>query len=681
MNILIVGNILKDVYLRMDSRTESFELDKHGVNWLELSFNAKEHRFFSRFSAFGGAAVSLEVLHKMGLTASINGSDLHFNNDGLETTSHIKTYRYILTHDDNVSYLVPSEYEPVQFTEPKQAPDYLYIDRSAELTPDTTARIQAYLDHNSNTKLILYIRDLENSSATDLLPYANLVFFENNSENAELLRAPSAIETDTLICPDPTAPRIPSKASRKQRKEHNNAILSQISPEQAVFVSETEISYKDFTVPISVDRVDTMTHLSVYSIIASTVLGGFILGEPVENSLRLAKLNVENSTLNATLSLEELQNLALTVSHADNLELIAASLMMQGKGILAADESGGSIEKKFDQLKIANTMDNRHSYRNIFFTTPDIEQYLNGVILFDETARDHADGGQSYVDFLISKRIIPGIKVDQGLAPLPTPVATEVEENEGSAEQSSDLETRLTEATPVVEETITQGLDSLSERLKEYYQMGLRFAKWRSAFTLTLDDQGEIVTPSHYAIRENCKALAEYAKKCQSAGLVPIVEPEIMYDGYYNIEKCAEATGKVLDELFVQLANYGVNLRACILKTNMVLAGKQMHAQSTPAQVGQFTARTLKNHVPYQLAGVVFLSGGQTPEQATDNLSAIMAQGPYPWPLTFSFARALQDPALFTWKGRNNNLGAARKAFIDQLKLTAKALYNSADKW
>lgn len=663
MNILIVGNVLKDVYLRMDARSESFELDKHGTNWLELSFDAREHHFFSRFSSYGGAAISLEVLHKLGLNAEINGSSLHFVRDGLESQEHVKTYRYILTYDDNVSYLVPSEYEPVRFVEPVKPAsparqvDYLYIDRSAELTTETAEQIRQYLDQNQEVKLVLYLRNLENMAATSLIPYANLIFFEDNKLNAELLHAPAAIETDLVVCPEVGAPFDLEKQQKDKREAESN-LLSQVSPEQAVFVSETDISYKNFTVPISVDRVDTMTHLSVYSTIASTILGGFILGETVEDALKLAKLNVENATLNATLTLEELKRLAATTSHADNLELIAASLMMPGKGILAADESGGSIEKKFTKMKIKDTFENRHAYRDLFFTTPDLEKYISGMILFDETARDCADDRRPYVDLLTARRIIPGIKVDQGL------VSREEAVTPGGAGA------KLLEG-----ETVTQGLEGLSERLKEYYQMGLRFAKWRAAFALTLDDLGEIVTPSHFAIRENCKILAEYAKKCQSAGLVPIVEPELMYDGYYNIEKCAEATGKILDELFMQLLNYGVNLRACILKVNMVMAGKQMRVQSTPEKVGQWTARTLRDHVPAEVAGVVFLSGGQMPMQAVDNLEAVIEQGPFPWPVTFSFARALQDPALETWRGDNSNAGAARKAFIEQVKNAARALH------
>ena len=220
---------------------------------------------------------------------------------------------------------------------------------------------------------------------------------------------------------------------------------------------------------------------------------------------------------------------------------------------------------------------------------------------------------------------------------------------------------------PDSEETYTKGLDNLPKRLREYREMGLRFAKWRAAFNLTLSDSGEILTPTTHAIEENCRILAEYAKTCQSAGLVPIVEPELVYDGNYPIEKNIEITSKILDSLFRELKNFKVNLHATILKVNMVLAGKQFKVQSTYEEVGQATAKVLKKHVPPELAGIVFLSGGQDVEQATENLKEIIKNGPFPWPVTFSFARALQDPTLYAWQGNNNHKKQAREAFLARL--------------
>lgn len=601
MNILVVGNVIKDIYLNLDSRTENFETDKNHIKWLNLAFNAEEHFFFNRNSNFGGAAVTLEVLSRMNLSTTITGSDLKMTDDGFITNQSAKTYRYILVADGNPCYITPTNHEITNFATPDTFYDYIYIDRSALLSPTAVTKISSYLDLSKNTKLITYLKNQNDTNLNQLVPQSDLVFYETKK-------------------PD-------------------------IPPEKLIHISETNLSYQNIHEVISVERIDMMTHLSAYSIAAATILGSFIIGKSVEESLRLARINVENSTLNSTLNLAELQEISDKQNPEENLELIAASLVLAKKGILAADESGGSIHKKFEKLNIPDTYENRRDYRNIFFTTKDLENYVNGVILFDETARQQADNGQNFTDFLISRRIIPGIKVDQGL-----------EKFENS------------------EETYTKGLDGLGTRLREYYRLGLRFAKWRAAFEIRLDEQGNILTPTDHAITENCRILAEYASACQSAGLVPIVEPEVVYDGYYSIDQSASVTSKILDELMRKLADYHVNLRACILKVNMVIAGKQFENQSTPTEVGIKTAEVLKNHLPEDLAGVVFLSGGQTPEQATDNLREIEKNGPFPWPVTFSFARALQDPALYAWNGDNNNAEKARQAFLDRLIANTEVL-------
>ncbi len=619
MHILVVGNVIKDVYLRLDPRTESFEQDANNISWLDLSFDASSHHFFRRNSSFGGAAITMEVLGKIGLNTTIAGSDFHYDDTGAVPMNPITTYRYILTSDNGTTYFTSSTPEKTIFTTPSEQVDYLYIDRSANLTPSAIDRINAYLDFSHNTKLILYVKDAYDTTLTSIIRHADLIFLEHN-------RGKSA------------------KSSALPSSQPPHSIIANFDKNKIISLSEDTLSYLNITEHISPSRIDTMTHLSVFSILSATILGGFVLGKTVEYSLKMARINVENATLDSTLSIAELENLASS-AREDNLELIARNLVAPGKGILAADESGGSIEKKFAELSITDSFANRHAYRDIFLSSPNLQNYLNGVILFDETARDHDNSGRSYIDLLTAKRIIPGIKVDQGLAPL----------------DNSD-------------ETYTKGLDTLKSRLQEYYQMGLRFAKWRAAFNLTLSPSGEIITPSIHAIEENCRILAEYAKECQLAGLVPIVEPEVVYNGDYPIEKNAEATGRILDELFHALNEADVNLRACLLKCNMVLAGKKYKEGSTPDEVGHFTADVLKSHVPNDLAGIVFLSGGQTPEQATANLAAIIDNGPFPWPLTFSFARALQDPALNAWVGQPENLSFARDAFLARLKANAEAL-------
>lgn len=615
MNILVVGNILKDVYLNIDTRTEHLESDNHGTEWLDLGFNASEHHFYNRISSLSGAAVSLEVLSKLGLPATIAGSSLHLTPDGLSPSTSISSHRYILIANEHPCYLAPSEYQVTDFTPPAQPVDYLYIDRSAELSADAAANISAYLDISRSTKLILYLRHLSSPHLTSLIPRASLVFFENNRGPAELSQALASFAID---------------------------------PAKLVSISDTKLSYLNTSEHISISRVDISTHLSIYSVASATILGSFILGHSVPHALALARANVEHSRLNTSLSLAALEGVVQSTSPSANIELIAASLMLPHKGILAADESGGSIQKKFASLDIPDTYSTRRDYRNLFFTTHSVEKYLTGVILFDETTHQLADTGQTFVDYLISRRIIPGVKVDQGLAKFPNSL-----------------------------ETYTKGLDGLSTRLASYHAQGLRFAKWRAAFELHLSTTGAILTPTSHAITENCRILAKYASACQAADIVPIVEPELVYDGYYSIEQASTVTGQILDELFTALAAAKVNLRACILKVNMVLAGKHYPHPSTPAEVGHATATTLRAHVPAELAGIVFLSGGQTPQQATANLAAITSNGPFPWPITFSFARALQDPALYAWAGDNTHADAARQAFLARLIANTDALKNS----
>ena len=613
MNILVVGNVLKDVYLNLDNRTENFEVDKNNTKWLNLSFNASEHNFFNRNSSLGGSAVSLEVFEKMGISATISDSDLKFKDGDLIYSFPIDPHRYILISGENeVSYLVPSKYRFSDFTPPADSYDYLYIDRSAKLNLNTIKKIHAYLDISKKTKLIYYAKNFHNSNLDSLVSRASLVFYEKPKT------------------------KISDEEYLKLRK---------LDPEKTIIISDNLLSYKNLSERISLERIDVLTHLSIYSITSATILAGFILGYSVEHSLKLARANVENSKISSALYLKELEKLASVKSPKENLELIANSLVLPKKGILAADESGGSIKKKFAKLGIPDTFENRRDYRNLLLTTSNLENYVNGVILFDETARQFADNGQTFVDYLIGRRIIPGIKVDEGL-----------ETFKGSTE------------------TYTKGLLNLPERLKEYYEMGLRFAKWRSAFEITHSESGEILTPSTSAIEKNCQILSEYAKECQIAGLAPIVEPEVVYDGNYTIEECEKITAKILDTLFLELARFNVNLRACILKVNMITAGKQYKIASTPEEVGEKTAKVLKEHVPENLAGVVFLSGGQTPEQATKNLAEITKNGPFPWPVTFSFARALQDPALYTWKGDNADIDASHTAFLERLIANTKVL-------
>jgi fructose-bisphosphate aldolase, class I len=321
------------------------------------------------------------------------------------------------------------------------------------------------------------------------------------------------------------------------------------------------------------------------------------------------------------------------------LETTAQALVAPGKGILAIDESFPSIKKRFDSIGIESTEETRRAYRDLLITTPGIGEHISGMILFDETIRQATAAGTPFPRVLQDAGIIPGIKVDQG--------AKDMALHPG--------------------EKITEGLDSLRERLMEYRGLGARFAKWRAVITI-----GDGI-PSPGCIEANAQALACYAALCQEGGLVPIVEPEVLMDADNTIERCYEVTEATLRRVFAALYEQRVVLERLILKTNMVIAGKQCPVQNSVEEVAEQTVRCLRNSVPAAVAGIVFLSGGQKAEPATAHLNAMHQMGSLPWPLSFSYGRALQDPALKTWAGKFGNVSAAQKALYHRAKCNGLA--------
>ena len=330
---------------------------------------------------------------------------------------------------------------------------------------------------------------------------------------------------------------------------------------------------------------------------------------------------------------------------ATELESTAQALVAERKGILAADESFPTIEKRFKSIQIESTEENRRAYRDMLFTTPGLEEYISGVILFDETIRQSAGDGTGFAELLSSKGMIPGIKVDAGakdLALFPG-------------------------------EKVTEGLDGLRGRCEEYYSMGARFTKWRAVITI-----GDGV-PTDFCIHANGHALARYAALSQEAGLVPIVEPEVLMDGAHSIDDCYEATQRTLKALFMQLELHRVSLPGLLLKTNMVISGKEASNRAGVEDVARRTVEVLKETVPADVPGVVFLSGGQSDEEATAHLNAMNklgAQGSgggHPWELSFSYGRALQAPSLDAWKGEASNVDAGQRALYHRAKLNGLA--------
>jgi len=312
-----------------------------------------------------------------------------------------------------------------------------------------------------------------------------------------------------------------------------------------------------------------------------------------------------------------------------DLEKVAAAMVATDKGILAADESTGTIKKRFDKIKLESTADSRRAYRELLFATPGMAKSISGVIFYDETLRQKTSAGVPFPEYLSKLGVLPGIKVDMGAKPM----------------------------AGFPNETITEGLDGLRERLIEYYQLGARFAKWRAVI-----DIGAGI-PTAYAIHANAHALARYAALCQEQNIVPIVEPEVLMDGDHTIERCEEVTSAVLTEVFHQLAGHRIHLEGMILKPNMVISGKKCPQQASPEAVAAATVRCLKRHVPSAIPGIAFLSGGQSPAQATLHLSLMNALGNLPWQLTFSYGRALQDAALSAWGGKPASVEAGQKEF------------------
>ncbi len=323
----------------------------------------------------------------------------------------------------------------------------------------------------------------------------------------------------------------------------------------------------------------------------------------------------------------------------EQLKTTAQALVAPGKGILAADESTGTITRRLSSINVESTYENRRAYREMLFTTEGIEEYISGVILFEETLEQEGPNGVPFPDLLAERGIIPGIKVDTGakdLALFPG-------------------------------ELVTEGLDGLRERLSRYKDMGARFAKWRAVIKI-----GDHL-PSQGCIEANAHALARYAALCQEAGLVPIVEPEVLMDGAHSIDRCAQVTEATLQTTYDWLYRFRILLEGSLLKPNMVLPGDRADQQASPEEIAEATVEVLERSVPAAVPGMVFLSGGQSAEEATANLNAMNAMGTHPWELSFSFGRALQQPSLHAWEGKAENIEEAQALFFKRARLNGAA--------
>lgn len=638
-SIYIVGNVTKDVYLRLDNRLSDLHPDENGTYWLDLPFNNHYHRYFKRTSVFGGSAVSCDVLKRLGFDPSVSGYNASFD-ENLSFQPDLgqdHTYRYIICKDNDTAIFAPSTIYETTWNQPKDNPDILILDRPSILPETEKQDLLNYLNDRPDIDFYCWInKDLLGSPK-----FANL--FATRAKMVFVALKDIAIKnvSDTTV-------------KDVAQKYLDLGVKTVVAIDEDTIFIKTPDEFAKVSWSLG-EKTDLFTSLTTKTTISSTIIAADILGRNLDESLLFAKYNTETSTLSnartesalddlisdkkyEVIFMEESDSQEATVEN--QLHKIAKDLVAPGKGILAADTSGGSTEVRFKKYGIPFTEENRRNYRNMLFTTPDLDKYVNGVIMFDETARQFADNGQNYTDFLSSLDIIPGIKVDEGKEDLPG--------FDG--------------------EQITLGLDNLKNRLKEYSAMGLKFAKWRAAFEVGKDK------PSNGAIAANVQALARYALDCQEAGIVPIVEPEVVYDGNFTIEQCKEATSRVLFALFTELDLLRVDLKGILLKTNMVMAGKQSESQSTPEEVASATVEVLKEYVPADVPGIVFLSGGQSMEQATDNLAAISKLGPFNWQVTFSYDRALQESAMETWSKDMASNPPAQAAFTERLVANTDAI-------
>lgn len=330
--------------------------------------------------------------------------------------------------------------------------------------------------------------------------------------------------------------------------------------------------------------------------------------------------------------------------HVKLYETVAA-LMAHGKGILAADESDSTAGKRLEMVHLPNEESNRQDFREMMFTAPGVEEYLSGVILYDSTLKSGTDDGTPFGELLISRGIVPGIKVDLG---------------------TKDFE-------GFKGEVVTQGLDNLEERFKEYYDLGARFAKWR--MVVTIDDS----IPTDECLEANAVMMARYAQIAQKTGIVPMLEPEVIFAGGHDIARAEAVTTRAIQILFHTMMRYKVDLEGLILKSSMVLAGDLYPEPSTPAEIANATLRTFHMSVPYAVGGIVFLSGGQTPKRATENLNAIAKLGAQPWPITFSYSRAIEEPFLMAWGGKPENQDDAQKMLLHVCKMNSLATKGEYD--
>lgn len=607
--ILIIGNVLKDIYIKLDDRNNDFETDENDIDWLNLGFNGAAHGFFRRTSVYGGAAVSLSVLYRLGLNAELLNSRTEFSDGEVSWIDEPDDYRYILCHRDEITYFVPSNRKVTDWKAPADKPEWILVDRSTTVSSRLVDELKNFLKFSPATKLAVHAEKYQTPAGQRLKEMADILFIEDEPP----------IHDDVEI------------VDKIEPEQPNQQLVCHITPRK-IYFSGAEESW-------SLSKTDMMTHLTVYSTIVATILGVISVGGSPTDAVLWARLNAEQATIAGSLSARKLRELAeKEKAKRENLRYTAQLLMAPKKGILAMDESEQKLTARLAQHGIRGSESARQAYREMILTTPDLEKYISGVILSDISANQKVNHQHAY-EYITSRGMIPGIKADKGLATIPE-----------------------------TGESYTTGIEDLFERMRTAYQQGFRFAKWRAAFKIQKDE------PSFIAVEKNAELLANFAKDCQLAGILPVIESDIVLDGDYNISECAAVTDRILTSIFTKLEQRHIDLPGCILKTNMILSGQDAAMLATPDEVGMATAAIIRHAVPRYTAGILFLSGGQEPKTATKNLTAICQNAPFPWPISFAFGRALQEPAITLWKGDRANLRSAQAALKRHLEANVDAM-------
>ena len=628
-SILSIGNAAKDIFL--DINQQEIVKDDNNIFHYDLTFDDSTLEYKRRAGIFGGVILSEKIFQAAHLKSFSNVNPRGLSNYNFDDPKINFLDRYIISHQEQ-SFVLSNKPRKMQWVAPIFVPETIYV-ADANFSKNYLESFRNYLKNHPEITLIFSLNDFSTDLAREFFHRASLVFVDLSQPVLSDIIDYSSVESAVKSFCD-------------------------LGVRSVVFTRGKEIIVGSNEKIAQIETDFKLNSFYQNQIFRAAYIAQDFSGDNIEKNLQIALTIAQESDFNSIIKPifaeqilrrnPEKYSVKVLRDQPNNLEkmrAVAQKMVEKPKGIFAADESGGNIHKKFESLGIDDTAENRRKYREMFFTTPDIENYLSGVILFEETIEQSNSSGENFVDYLKSRGLLTGVKLDGGLQSL----------------------------AGFDGETIAVGLDSLEEKLKKYSSRGLDFAKWRVAFTVDVEKD----YPSRAAIAANVQILARYAKLCQNYGIVPIVEPEVIFDGNHSAKDCRIATGRILLDLFDELKLFEVDLTATILKVNMVLAGKNFELPSSPREVASETVNVLKKCVPKELAGIVFLSGGQTVQQATDNLQAITNLGPFDWGVTYSYARALQEPAMKAWAGKDENVRVAQLAFMDRVSANSHALYKN----